>query len=409
MWDCFFLPGGDDVAFRIVGGDDGPFDTVAEAIAAGGTCEGKSCAQAAPAIVVDSNDLPVHEEQDAGGPPTAGPAEGQLLVSLAWQPGEGLAYPAFTATVTIDPNAGPGPHADFIFSDSVAADGSVTLSFSDANWSIPQLVAVDAVEDTDREGDESYPIELTVTINIDDPNFGNPTPVVVESSVSVADNDVPFVSVIPDEIELSESDPCCVDLKVRLSHMPNDDVYVRVYSDGWAFEAGMASLEPPLDPDGPDPNKLKFTPGNWDDEQTITVCPIDNDELAEPWTEYIDAGIFMPCYSEDVRYLVPWWHPDGSEVVQDPCTPGEDDSGGEADEAIVYISVQDNECGAVGFAPWDFNENCAVELGDFAHFYTQWLTCTQPHDSEHLYGPGVPSLPNECDKLWDLVGGRMGD
>ena len=409
MWDCFFLPGGDDVAFRIVGGDDGPFDTVAEAIAAGGTCEGKSCAQAAPAIVVDSNDLPVHEEQDAGGPPTSGPAEGQLLVSLAWQPGEGLAYPAFTATVTVDPNTGPGPHADFIFSDSVAADGSVTLSFSDANWSIPQLVAVDAVEDTDREGDESYPIELTVTINIDDPNFGNPTPVVVESSVSVADNDVPFVSVIPDEIELSESDPCtCVDLKIRLSHLPNDDVYVRVYSDGWAFEAGMASLDPALDPDGPDPNKLKFTPGTWDEEQTITVCPIDNDELAEPWTEYIDAGIFMPCYSEDVRYLVPWWHPDGSEVVQDPCTPGEDDSGGEADEAIVYISVQDNECGAQGFAPWDFNENCAVELGDFAHFYTQWLTCTQPHDSEHLYGPGVPSLPNECDKLWDLVGGEMG-
>ncbi len=37
MWDFFGEPGGDAAAFRIAGGD-GPFDTVAEAIAAGGTC-----------------------------------------------------------------------------------------------------------------------------------------------------------------------------------------------------------------------------------------------------------------------------------------------------------------------------------------------------------------------------------
>jgi len=37
MWDYFGIPGGDDASFRIVGGD-GPFETVAEAIAAGGTC-----------------------------------------------------------------------------------------------------------------------------------------------------------------------------------------------------------------------------------------------------------------------------------------------------------------------------------------------------------------------------------
>lgn len=49
MWDYFGMPGGDDAAFRIVGGD-GPFDTVAEAIAAGGTCIdfGYVCASDSP-------------------------------------------------------------------------------------------------------------------------------------------------------------------------------------------------------------------------------------------------------------------------------------------------------------------------------------------------------------------------
>jgi hypothetical protein len=38
VWDFFCVPGGDDAAFRIAGGD-GPFETVAEAIAEGGTCD----------------------------------------------------------------------------------------------------------------------------------------------------------------------------------------------------------------------------------------------------------------------------------------------------------------------------------------------------------------------------------
>jgi hypothetical protein len=274
-------------------------------------------------------------------------------------------------------------------------------------------VVVEAVEDLDREGDESYPIELTVTINIADANFGNPTPVVVESSVTVIDNDVPFVSALPDDFELSESEPNCVDLKVRLSHKPWNDVYVRVLSEGWIFgdddKAEMASLDPPLG-EADDPNVLTFTTiddqdpceatmtSGWNVEQTITVCPIDNDELAEAWEEWIGGQLFMPSYSEDVRYLVPWLNPDGSEV------PEEEESGGEAGEAVVGINVQDNECGAVGFAPSDFNEDCAVGLADFAHYYAQWQFCTEPYDNAEEY----PAVPSECDKYWNLVGGGMG-
>ncbi|MHC4326340.1 MAG: hypothetical protein ACYSUX_18875, partial [Planctomycetota bacterium] len=426
VWDFFGVPEeGDNVDFRIVG-EDGPFETVAEAIAAGGTCEDLASCGAVfkPAIAVDSNDVPVYEPTDPDAPPTVGPTEGQLLVSLTWQPGE-PSYPAFNATVVVDPNVdGDGPHADFVFPDSdpcLVTDGSVTLSFSDANWSIPQLVVVQAVEDLDREGNESYPIELTVTINIADPNFGNPTPVVVESSVDVIDNDIPFVLATPDEFEISESDPCtCVDLTVRLSHKPTDNVYVRVLSEGWIFggddKAEMAYLDPPLGPDVPDPNLLTFTTvddqdpceatltSGWNVEQTITVCPIDNDELAEAWTEWIEGVIFLPSYSEDVRYLVPWFNSDGSGADNPETEEEEEMSDGEAEETIVAVSVQDNECGAVGYDPMDFNEDCRVGLGDFAHFYAQWQFCTEPYDNSEVY----PAVPSECDKLWDLVGGGMG-
>jgi hypothetical protein len=73
MWDYFGIPGGDDAAFRIVGGD-GPFGTVAEAIAAGGTCEGVICVDSgnttASVIYPEDEAIDVHRD-----------------VILSWKPG----------------------------------------------------------------------------------------------------------------------------------------------------------------------------------------------------------------------------------------------------------------------------------------------------------------------------------
>jgi hypothetical protein len=361
------------------------------------------CGYAAPAIAVDSNDLPVHEPQDAGGPPLLGPTEGQLLVSLAWQPGDPC-YPNFTATVTVDPNTeGDRPHEDFIFTDSVAADGSVNLTFTQANWDVPQNVVVEAVADLEREGNENYPIELTVTIDIADPNFGNPTPVVVPGSVGVVDNDVPIIVVIPPAIEgrLSENDPCvpyC--FNVTLSHLPTDDVYVLVVfeSEYEVVLESMSVMDPPLGV-ADDPNKLTFTvsgnptwnsasmTSNWNVAQQICLEARDDDirdeGVEDAELEWVPGTVSLTPYSEDVRYRVDWLNADGSEL------PGNQDSGGEADETVVDFDVQDNECGALGYAGMDFNEDCRVGLGDFAHFYAQWLICTDPYE-------------DDCDKLWNL-------
>ncbi len=356
-----------------------------------------------PPLTVDSSsDMPVYEPQDAGGPPPSGPTAGQLHVSLAWQPGDPT-YPTFTATVVIDPNE-VGPHEDFKFSDSTNPNGTITLTFTEADWSDPQPVNVEALEDLDREGNESYPIELTVTIDIADPNFGNPTPVVVESSVGVVDNDVPFVVAYPPgalEDVLTENDPCmpkCVN--IILSHLPCDpcdpcdcsDVYVLVtrYSDGDEYDVlleSMSVMDPPLGATD-DPNKLKFTPGNYDTPQPICLEARDDPCRPDTEAEWIQGTVIFTPYSENVQYRVLELDAQGNEV---------EDSGGEAEESVIYFNVQDNECGAWGYAGMDFNEDCRVGLADFAHLLAQWLICTDPYDSS-TYGQW-----DECDALWNLV------
>jgi len=382
-------------------------------------------AQKPPVTVDTSSDMPVYEPADAGGPPPAGSPTGQLFVSLTWRPGEEVApgYPNFIATVVIDPNEGT-PHEDFIFSDSTDPNGTITLTFDETDYSVPQAVNVEALADLDREGNQRYPIELTVTIDIADPNFGNPTPVIVQSSVSVVDNDIPYISVLPVdpcsplEGTLTENDPCVpVCFKVSISHLPTDDVYVLVTRETWEGDEeilleNMSVMDPPLD--YLDPNKLTFTTGTgdawvpgtmtsgWNMPQTICLEARDDDELLWEEYEWVEGWITLTPYSEDERYRVSWLTADGSEApaIPDPCDPGgpgyPPDSGGEAEEVTVDFTVRDNECGSVGYPPYDVNEDCHIGLSEVAALYGQWLFCTNPFDA------GLNTW-GECDAVWNLV------
>jgi len=169
---------------------------------------------------------------------------------------------------------------------------------------------------------------------------------------------------------------------VRLSHLPNADVKILVAKDGWAAEEWMFKISPPLGLTD-EPNCLTFTvnPGQvWDPctmtsgfniEQTICVNAVDNDILAEEWTEEIDGKIILTGQSEDE-----WYNDTGF--------------GGELEAEEVDVEVQDNDCGAWGYMHVDVNKDCYVNLGDFALLSEQWLMCVQP------YGDG-------CDKLWNLI------
>jgi hypothetical protein len=245
--------------------------------------------------VIDSNDIPIYEPQDAGGPPPEGPTEGQFLVSLGWQPGEDLGYPNFTATVIVDPNLdGNGPNDDFIFPAGEPEPqtgppnqpfGFVELTFTEADWNIPKPVIVEAVEDLLREGNESFAVDFTVTIDIADCNFGytespcDPCNIVTRTvGVFVVDNDIPYISVLPPgyiEDVLSENNPGaprCVN--VTLSHKPTSNVEVRAFieSEYDLLANSMVVM---------DPNLLHFTPGNYNVNQTICLEALDDDDYPD--------------------------------------------------------------------------------------------------------------------------------
>ena len=334
-------------------------------------------------LFVDVNDIPIYEPQDADGPPPLGPTEGQLQVSLGWQPGEDPCYPndpcyyaaGFTATVVIDPNTeGDGLNEDFTF---VGGDstGSVTLIFDSNNWDDYQNVHVKATEDLLKEGLETFKVELTVTIDIADCNFGGIgcDPVVENSSVRVYDNDIPYISVLPTGHlwrVLTENSPGvqrCVD--IRLSHKPCDpcnptdchDVEVRgeLASNFDILLENMVVMDPNFE-EWTDPNHLLFTPANYNQNQQICLEAIDDPCLAEAWLEWVPGVLLLNGISDDPRY--------NSEA-----------EGGELEETIVNFNVRDNECGSAGYPPYDLNEDCYVDLSEVAVLLADWLRCTEPH------------------------------
>ena len=354
-------------------------------------------------IIVETVDIPVYEPQDIGGPPPMGPTSGTIKVKLAWQPGSPT-YPNFKCKVRIDPNSSSdsGKNPDISFTNPVPPDpnGDVTLTFTQANYNVFQDVTVAATEDLWREGQESSNMLFTVTIDIADCNFGGPgceDPVTQTQGIIVVDNDIPYISVLPVDPckplvgTLSENTPgvpVCVN--VTLSHKPCPDpcnpdtcydVEVRgQLASGYDILLDMVVMDPNFE-DWTDPNNLLFTSGNYNVNQTICLTALDDDIRGdgpdEDGLEWIPGVILLNALSDDIRY---------QSVEED----------GELEETEIDFDVQDNECGSWGYDPLDVNEDCAVNLADFANYYEQWLGCTY---KDGRSGTGVAEFA-DCEAAW---------
>jgi hypothetical protein len=345
-------------------------------------------------ITVDVNDIPIYEPQDTGGPEPLGPVEGQLLVSLTYRPGENLGDPPFTATILVDPdpNQENVGSADFEFIDSTEPNDNITLTFTEANWNVPQAVRVKAVKDLLQEGNESFKIGFTGTIDIADPNFGGPgyDPIYRTRGIIVVDNDIPFIWTLPTSIkgQLSENDPCVSKcFNVKLSHVPTANVEITVVreSDYAILLDSMSVMVPPLG-EADDPNKLYFTPANYAVTQQICLEARDDDIRdegpEEAGLEWVPGVVILTPHSKgDPRYDI------------------ELESEFAISEAEVSFDVQDNECGAWGYDAVDMNQDCVVNLTEVAVLYNQWLFCTKPYAAS----PDGGSDWGDCDAAWNLV------
>ena len=219
---------------------------------------------------------------------------------------------------------------------------SQALVFTTGNWSTPQSVTVEGVQDADTS-DES--VTVTVTALSSDSNYEGQTALV---SVSVLDDDTVGLVVDPDSVTVVEGDSGS--FEVSLATQPSASVSVTVSSG----DAGAVSVPS---------QALVFTTGNWstpqsvtvegvqdadtsDESVTVTVTALSSDSNYEGQTALVSVSVTDDRVQElnDAAALV---------VTPDALLIPEDDSGSfevslaTQPSASVSVTVSSGDAGAV--------------------------------------------------------------
>ncbi len=148
----------------------------------------------------------------------------------------------------------------------VATTNTNTLTFTSSNWNQPQTVTVTGVDDDiDQSTDRTVSISHAATS--DDTNYGGIE--VASVSVTVSDDDTVDVTVTETEggTTVSEDGTLTDSYQVVLTSEPSANVTIAVTSG----DTNIATV---------DTNTLTFTPGNWNQPQTVTVTGVD-DEVSQ--------------------------------------------------------------------------------------------------------------------------------
>lgn len=134
-----------------------------------------------------------------------------------------------------------------------------TLTFTAANWDMPQEVTVSAAEDTDLDDDDA-----TIVHAVSGANYGDAT--ISDISVDVVDNDAAAgVTVSPTVLNLVEGGESKT-YTVKLTSAPTADVTITPIGTGLTIS--------PSDP-------LVFTTVNWATEQTVTLTAPEDDDIED--------------------------------------------------------------------------------------------------------------------------------
>ena len=418
-WDFFtFIPGEWEQWLPIAMpgfAEDALFDYIPDAVDAGGTCEDLAACDAGSPIAIDPNVMLVYE---------TGETEGDFDVSMSNPLPTGK-----TATVTVDPNQATD---DITLLGGDPCDGTITLTFNDSNWDVPQTVTYKAIDDEIAEPpelEEPQSIVLTSVYSevLQDPNWAGEKVVIV----NVMDNDqanimftyspffttgggptpeTPVLVDTPIQIWEQLSYSWSVgsirkrNIGVTLQVQPSGgDVEIIVFNES---ESGNPPImDPPLT-EADEPNALIFTAENWDDPQIITIWGNDDDVLqaegaeAEGGQNYFAVLVFyVRDGGGDERYQ---WMED----AEDPCDPQVE----VGMERGVDFDIEDNECGAYGISYLDISNpyylmdedtlevalgyhrdpndyadedgnplpDCYVNFDDVIEFITQWFDCSDP-------------------------------
>ena len=165
--------------------------------------------------------------------------------------------PTVDVTVTISGQAGTD-----LSLESVKLSNDA-LTFTPANWDIPQTVTVEAAHDDDGVNDDA-----TLTLTASGAEYAN-----VERAlpVTVLDNDPPGISIDPMEMVVDESDSA--DYNVSLDTEPTVAVTVTI--------TGHSGTDLSLSGPSLSNDALTFTAANWATPQTVTVAAAHDEDTED--------------------------------------------------------------------------------------------------------------------------------
>jgi hypothetical protein len=229
------------------------------------------------------------------------------------------------------------------------AGNPLTLTFDGTNWSVPQTVTVQAVDDTVANGHATSALNFDITST--DPDFDGGW-VYPDIDVSIVDNET------PDLILNSHTSTSSIGEVNKHDRVINSASYDIVLSSQPSAEVtvGIADIA--------DPNKVEvnpasvtFTSSNWDTPVQVTAMATEDSDL----TGFSDAtSLKHSAISFDLDY-------DGQ--IKN-----------------VDVVVLNDECGSWGYHPVDLNKDCEVNFLDLSMLASYWLNCTTPYQTGCDFG-----------------------
>lgn len=190
-----------------------------------------------------------------------------------------------TATFTVSLLSQPTAAVSVALSSGNPAEGTVapaTLSFTTANWAMPQTVTITGVQDSVADGPQPYVIQVANAVSTDlnyKGKFG------VQVNVTNLDDDQAGFTVVGSSLQTTEKGGKAT-LSVVLLSQPTKPVSLGVSSSD--LTEGKVS-----------PSSLSFTTANWSTPQDVTVTGVD-DKIADGDQMYTVQ--FAPAVSGDVKY-----------------------------------------------------------------------------------------------------------
>ena len=264
----------------------------------------------------------------------------------------------FTVAIAPDPNVAPGQVVTIVVDPNGLGDGDNdvtvnpgTLTFTNADWDIPQTVTVTAIgnDDVCDGGFEEIDwINLKVSAVGGDPNDF----VGAGGSVAVSILDFGCANIVISKTTVSVVEGGAGDsYTISMTMAPSGDVVVEVGAVG--LDPQDPNLMAPLTQvtvNGQSRDSLTFTTANWETPQTVTVAAVDDgDPEADPHTAAIRHRVTQSAGDQEYDgYVIPF----------------------------VSAVIAENDCGYGPFNEMDFNHDCRVDLKDLAAFALEWLTCS---------------------------------